>query len=279
MRRIHLAVLWHMHQPQYRDPETGAYVLPWTRLHATKDYWGMVKLLEEFPKFHATFNVVPSLCMQLEEYASGNFNEPWFGLAFHAAEKLTKEGKREILDRAFQVNQERLMSRWPRFVELYEWSRAAGGAQALVTFTPRDWRDLQVLSQLAWMDEEWLAKDPVVSRLANRGKRFQRKRQIGFEGEADRADGLGVARVPGSGGAGTDRDQHDAVLSPDFAAAVRFGYCAGGESGDAAAADERFEGRRMRGNSCGGRRNITRECLERSRWGCGRRKDRCPTSR
>ena len=56
-----------MHQPQYRDPETGAYVLPWTRLHATKDYWGMVKLFEEFPKFHATLNMVPSLCMQLEE--------------------------------------------------------------------------------------------------------------------------------------------------------------------------------------------------------------------
>jgi alpha-amylase/alpha-mannosidase (GH57 family) len=175
MNRIHLAVLWHMHQPQYRDPETGTYVLPWTRLHATKDYWGMVKLFEEFPRFHATVNMVPSLCMQLEEYASGNFNEPWFTVAFKTTETLTREDKREILDRAFQVNHERLMSRWPRFVELHEWSRAAGGAQALVTFTPRDWRDLQVLSQLAWMDEEWLAKDPAVSRLANRGKDFTKK--------------------------------------------------------------------------------------------------------
>jgi alpha-amylase/alpha-mannosidase (GH57 family) len=175
MNRINLAVLWHMHQPQYRDPETGCYVLPWTRLHATKDYWGMVKIFEEFPKFHATFNMVPSLCMQLEEYASGNFKEPWFNLAFQPAENLTKEGKAEILDRAFQVNHERLMSRFPRFVELFEWSRGAGGFQALVTFTPRDWRDLQVLSQLAWMDEEWLAKDPVVCRLANRGKDFTEK--------------------------------------------------------------------------------------------------------
>ncbi|MGB7434448.1 MAG: glycoside hydrolase family 57 protein [Candidatus Acidiferrum sp.] len=175
MNRVNLVVLWHMHQPQYRDPETGTYVLPWTRLHATKDYWGMVKVLEEFPKFHATFNMVPSLCMQLEEYASGKFKDPWFDLAIAPAEKLSKEGKREILDRAFQVNQERLMSRWPRFVELYEWSRVAGGAQALVTFTPRDWRDLQVLSQLAWMDEEWLAKDEVIHRLATRGTDFAEK--------------------------------------------------------------------------------------------------------
>jgi alpha-amylase/alpha-mannosidase (GH57 family) len=175
MNRIHLSVLWHMHQPQYRDPETGTYVLPWTRLHATKDYWGMVKLFDEFPKFHATFNMVPSLCMQLEEYASGNFKEPWFNLAFMPVDHLTKEGKREILERAFQVNHERLMNRWPRFVELHEWSRVAGGAQALVTFTSRDWRDLQVLSQLAWMDEEFLAKDDVVCRLANRGTDYSEK--------------------------------------------------------------------------------------------------------
>lgn len=172
MNKVNLVVLWHMHQPQYRDPETGRYVLPWTRLHALKDYWGMVKVLEEFPQFHATFNVVPSLGLQLEEYASGKFNEPWFDLAFKNAEQLTRDDKTEILFRAFQVNHERLLSRWPRFLELFEWSRPASGAQALVTFTPRDWRDLQLLSQLAWMDEEWIARDPDVNRLSARGKNF-----------------------------------------------------------------------------------------------------------
>ena len=172
MNRIHLVVLWHMHQPQYRDPETGRYVLPWTRLHALKDYYGMVDMLREFPKFHATFNVVPALGIQLEEYASGKFKEPWHSLAFKNADELTREHKAEILSRAFQVNHEHLMSRWPRFVELYEWSRPAGGAQALVTFTPRDWRDLQFLSQLAWMEESWFQKDEVISRLATKGKDY-----------------------------------------------------------------------------------------------------------
>ena len=172
MKPIHLVLLWHMHQPQYRDPESGAYLLPWTRLHALKDYWGMVELLREFPGVHVTFNMVPSLCMQLEEYASGNFREPWFDLICRPAESLGGEEKREILARAFQLNHERMMSRWPRFVELYEWSRTDRGERALVTFSPRDWRDLQVLSQLAWMDEYWLAKDPVISRLADKGKEF-----------------------------------------------------------------------------------------------------------
>src|SRR5271170_3564327 len=113
--------------------------------------------------------------MQLEEYASGEFYEPWFSLAFKSAEELTREDKGEILARAFQVNHERLMSRWPRFVELYEWAQPAGGAQALVSYTQRDWRDLQLLSQLVWMEETWFEKDSVVSRLANKGKEFTEK--------------------------------------------------------------------------------------------------------
>src|ERR1700691_6567750 len=104
MNRVHLLILCHMPQPQYRDPSTGRYVLPWTRLHALKDYWGMVRVIEEFPRVHATFNVVPSLGMQLEEYASGKFDEPWFTAAFAPAESLTEAQKQEILLRAFQLN-------------------------------------------------------------------------------------------------------------------------------------------------------------------------------
>src|SRR6478609_6720322 len=46
---IHLLFLWHMHQPYYKDLVSGEYRLPWVRLHALKDYYGLVKLLDEFP--------------------------------------------------------------------------------------------------------------------------------------------------------------------------------------------------------------------------------------
>src|ERR1700722_19045943 len=106
-----------MHQPQYRDPSTGCYVLPWTRLHALKDYWGMVKILEEFPSVHMTFNFVPLLAEQIEEYASGQFKEPWFEIAFAPADSLAPEQKRAMLERAFQIN-DSLVQRWQRFAEL-----------------------------------------------------------------------------------------------------------------------------------------------------------------
>src|SRR5579875_1808545 len=106
-----------MHQPQYRDPASGRYLLPWTRLHALKDYWGMVKIVEEFPGVHLTFNMVPSLVEQIEEYASGRFSEPWFDTVFAHAESLTHEQKLSLLASGFHVN-ENFLHRWPRYGDL-----------------------------------------------------------------------------------------------------------------------------------------------------------------
>ena len=146
-------------------------MLPWTRLHALKDYWGMVKILGEFPGVHATFNFVPLLAAQIEEYASGKFHEPWFELAFAPAGSLESGQKREILERAFQVN-ENFVRRWPRFAELQAQVKSAGTESCVARFELRDWRDLQLLSQLAWMDEEYIAKDAVVTELSRKGASF-----------------------------------------------------------------------------------------------------------
>jgi len=93
-------------------------------LHALKDYWGMVQCWAKLP---ASTHIQrrARIGHAAEEYASGKFNEPWFALAFKPTDELTREDKAEILARAFQLNHDRLMSRWPRFVELFEWSRPA----------------------------------------------------------------------------------------------------------------------------------------------------------
>ena len=49
MTAVKVVILWHMHQPCYRDPLDGRMALPWVRLHALKDYVGMVELLGETP--------------------------------------------------------------------------------------------------------------------------------------------------------------------------------------------------------------------------------------
>ena len=67
--KTRVALLWHMHQPFYQDLVTGEHILPWVRLHALKDYYGMAALLREFPDVRLTFNLVPSLLVQLEAFA------------------------------------------------------------------------------------------------------------------------------------------------------------------------------------------------------------------
>ena len=82
MSPTYLMLLWHMHQPFYKDLAEDVYTMPWVRLHALKDYYGMVAIMRDFPSVHATFNLVPSLVLQIEDYARDTAHEPAYDLAF-----------------------------------------------------------------------------------------------------------------------------------------------------------------------------------------------------
>jgi alpha-amylase/alpha-mannosidase (GH57 family) len=73
---MHLAILWHFHQPIYRRPGGRDYVLPWVNFHATKNYHQMARLVEE-TGFPSTFNFAPCLLEQIEDYAQGLANDPF----------------------------------------------------------------------------------------------------------------------------------------------------------------------------------------------------------
>ena len=79
---ILVSFLWHMHQPFYKDLVRQSYVMPWAYLHGTKDYLECRRCCEEFPDVHQTFNLVPSLIVQLEEYAQGKAHDASLDLAF-----------------------------------------------------------------------------------------------------------------------------------------------------------------------------------------------------
>src|SRR5690606_14902529 len=96
-----VAILWHMHQPFYQDLVTGEHILPWVRLHALKDYYGMVALLREFPDVRVTFNLVPSLIVQLEAFAAGDARDRTLELGLKPAEALTEDERRFVLANFF----------------------------------------------------------------------------------------------------------------------------------------------------------------------------------
>src|SRR5258706_8191864 len=115
MAQLRVVVLWHQHQPFYKDLVSGQYRLPWTRLHALKDYYGMVKILEEFPDVHQTFNLVPSLLLQIAEYASARAADPFLDCATKPAQDLSEAEREFVLRYFFQANPGRLIYRYPRY--------------------------------------------------------------------------------------------------------------------------------------------------------------------
>ena len=165
MPQTYLMLLWHMHQPFYKDLAQGRYTMPWARLHALKDYFGMVAILRDFPTLHMTFNLVPSLVVQIQDYAQEAAVEQAYEVAFKPVQKLTEDDRRFLLESAFQLNHENLLNRYPRYRELWDKSRTTDPATAGRLFSTYDLLDLQVLSQLAWFDEIYLDRDPQIRKL------------------------------------------------------------------------------------------------------------------
>src|SRR5947209_316312 len=142
MSQIYLCFLWHMHQPFYKDLSTGEYKLPWTRMHALKDYYGMVRILEEFPKVHQTFNLVPSMMAQVEEYAAGTARDPYLDIALKPSESLTEEDRAFLLKHSFYSDPGQMIYRYPRYGELFDARNAQAGGRSL--FGAQEFRDLQM---------------------------------------------------------------------------------------------------------------------------------------
>jgi alpha-amylase/alpha-mannosidase (GH57 family) len=170
---LRVIVLWHQHQPFYKDLVTGEYRLPWVRLHALKDYYGMVKLLDEFPSVHQTFNLVPSLITQIGEYAEGKARDPFFEVAARPAKDLTPDERRFALQYLFQANPDHLIGRYQRYAELWGQFQGSGSSpeRAEKFFSAQDFTDLQVLSQIAWFDEFFL-QEKQIAELIGKGRGF-----------------------------------------------------------------------------------------------------------
>ena len=168
MPALRVILLWHQHQPFYKDLVTGEYRLPWVRLHGLKDYYGMVKLLDEFPGVHQNFNLVPSLMVQIQDYVAGTAHDPFLSVASKPAKDLSPDERRFALQYLFQANPQNLIGRYPRYRELWERFREHGDhpERAERYFQPQDFTDLQVLSQIAWFDELFLEEKDIAALVA-----------------------------------------------------------------------------------------------------------------
>jgi alpha-amylase/alpha-mannosidase (GH57 family) len=162
-----------MHQPYYKDIKSGLYQMPWVRLHGLKDYYDMVAVLDLFPQIRQTFNLVPSLIEQIQDYAENNSCDEHLILTQRPANDLTDVEKDKILSTFFSCNPPTMIKPHARYYQLYE--KRGEDSENLKSrireFGVQDLLDLQVWSNLVWIDPLFKT-DPLISHLFKKKRDF-----------------------------------------------------------------------------------------------------------
>lgn len=179
--RVELVLLWHMHQPDYRDHQTGEFVLPWVYLHAAKDYSDMAHHLEAHPGVKAVVNFVPVLLEQLEDYArqfsEGSLRDPLLRLLVAPdLEHVDLAARSLVLDTCFKTNHRTMLEPFPHYKRLHEIHRhvKALGDGALAYLSGQYLSDLLVWFHLAWTGESVRRQQETVVRLMAKGESYDR---------------------------------------------------------------------------------------------------------
>ena len=162
-----------MHQPYYKDYFSGEYTLPWVRLHGLKDYLDMAVILDDFPKIKQTFNYVPSLITQLQDYVENDAGDRHLALSQKKPAELTEADKIDILKTFFSANYKTMIQPYPEYNRLYQKRDGFRGefSKAAAKFTNQEYVDLTVLANLVWIDPSF-RKDPEIAALFDKKKEY-----------------------------------------------------------------------------------------------------------
>ena len=168
--------LWHLHQPEYRDPVSGQPLLPWVRLHATRAYTDMAAALEKHDKPRVVANWAPSLLLQLEAYAAGETTDKDETLARKNAADLTPVERAHVVKESFSVDWNLWVKPVPRYAELLAKRgldlRKIDLLRVQETFTEQELVDLEVHFILGWMGFAARREQPLVAELIKKQRGF-----------------------------------------------------------------------------------------------------------
>ena len=231
-RPLDLVLVWHMHQPDYRDHASGEFVLPWVYLHAIKDYTDMAWHLERHPGMCAVVNWVPVLLDQIEDYAdqfeSGRLRDPLLRLlARGAAQALSQQERSLLAERCLSVENLGMIQHYPYFKHLFDlyWSFEARGQAALAYLSDQFYYDVLTWYHLAWTGETVRRESELVTQLMAVGEHFteqQRGELFALIGKLVRAVVGRYARLADTGQIELSTTPHHHPLAPlllDFGSA------------------------------------------------------------
>jgi alpha-amylase/alpha-mannosidase (GH57 family) len=232
MKQLNLVLLWHMHQPDYRDYVTHEFVLPWVYLHAIKDYTDMAYHLEMHPQTKAVINFVPVLLDQLEDFteqfSTGQIRNPLLRLlATPDLEHIAIQDRLYVFDSCFLSNHETMLRPYPaykRLHEIYEIFNKRSESE-LAYISGQYLADLLVWYHLAWMGESVRRNNEFVMKLMAQSNGFSyadRLQLFNLMGELIQAVIPRYRKLAGSGQIELSTTPHYHPLAPlliDFSSA------------------------------------------------------------
>ena len=164
-KRVKLVLLWHMHQPCYRNGVTREYEMPWVFLHSIKDYFDMPYQAGRFKNLKLTFNLTPILVEQIQEYASGRADCRFLKLIKKPVKELQPIEKEWLLNYMFHINPETMIKPFKQYYELLLRFEREGKEKFLRNIPNQDFLNLEVLFLLAWCGKYLREKNETVKKL------------------------------------------------------------------------------------------------------------------
>ncbi|MEZ5572173.1 MAG: glycoside hydrolase family 57 protein [Halioglobus sp.] len=177
-----VVLVWHMHQPEYRDLRTGAIHLPWTYLHAIKDYVDMAAHLEAVPAARAVVNFAPILLEQLENYGEqitsylqgqGAIRDPVLAALAEPALPGNQQTRLRLIQDCMRANREHMIDRhapYQRLATMADWYE--DHPQSLIYASNQFLADLLVWYHLSWMAESVQRSDKRIAQLQEKAYNF-----------------------------------------------------------------------------------------------------------
>ncbi|MGB0722284.1 MAG: glycoside hydrolase [Gammaproteobacteria bacterium] len=179
--RLKVVFCWHMHQPQYADGRGGDYQLPWTYLHAIKDYVDMAAHLEDQDGACAVVNFVPTLLEQIDDYAAmlaawlengARIRDPLLAALAGPGVPTDPAARVAMVEACLRANETHMIERFAPYARLVKLARYALEHEYLDALNDGFMADLLVWYHLAWMGETVRRTDPRVEVLQDKGAGF-----------------------------------------------------------------------------------------------------------
>ena len=168
-KKLSIAFYWHMHQPVYQLTPDSDYIMPWTRLHAVKDYLDMLTIIKDYKNIKLNFNIVPILIDSFIRYGEKGYHDIHSRISVKPVEELTDEDKNFIINNFFDANYQFMilpLKEYDRLIHKYQFTKDIN------EFSQQEYSDLMALFNLAWIDSAHQKDYPELKALYKKGSGY-----------------------------------------------------------------------------------------------------------